>query len=181
MRFSGPWRRALSGRSNGSPPGWWSTTSWPLADNAPLVVLTHYPQASDVFSWLDGAGIVAWLVKSALLVAGRAPCHGAGAARLARADWKVLALGLVPTAAANPFSAVHALTDAVAQSEGIEFGYRRVALLLLAWLAGIGARRGQLRRMDAEYVAAAAVAGRCGSIACVAVGAHARSAARVLN
>jgi polyferredoxin len=134
---------------------------WPLADNAPWWVLTHYPQASDVFSWLDGAGIVAWLVASALLVGGCAHLATVLAARLARADWKVLALGLVPMAAANLFLGLSMLTLTQLRSEGIEFGWlpqARAALLLLAWLAGIALGMGQLRRMDVRGLRAAAAA-----------------------
>lgn len=36
---------------------WW----WALGDNAPWWLLTHYPQANDVFSWLDGALIVFYI------------------------------------------------------------------------------------------------------------------------
>jgi hypothetical protein len=134
---------------------------WPLADNAPWWVLTHYPQASDVFSWLDGAGIVVWLVASALLVGGCAHLATVLAARLARADWKVLALGLVPMAAANLFLGLSMLTLTQLRSEGIEFGWlpqARAALLLLAWLAGIALGMGQLRRMDVRGLRAAAAA-----------------------
>ena len=124
---------------------------WPLADNAPWWVLTHYPQVSDVFSWLDGAGIVAWLAGSALLVGGFAHLAAAAAARLARTDWKVLALGLVPMAAANLFLGLSMLTLTQLRSEGIVFGWlpqARLALLALAWLGGLVLCAGQLRRTE---------------------------------
>ena len=122
---------------------------WPLADNAPWWVLTHYPQVSDVFSWLDGAGIVAWLTGTALLVGGFAHLAAVAAARLARTDWKVLALSLVPMAAANLFLGLSMLTLTQLRSEGTVFDWlpqARLVLLALAWLGGVVLCIGQLRR-----------------------------------
>ena len=34
---------------------------WPLESNAPWWLLTHYPEANDVFTWLDGALILAYI------------------------------------------------------------------------------------------------------------------------
>ena len=75
-----------------------------------------------MFSWLDGAESWPGLLQ--------APCWWAGArtatvlaTRLAQADWKVLALGLVLMAAANLFcKPVHAHADAVAQRAS-KFGW----------------------------------------------------------
>jgi polyferredoxin len=122
---------------------------WPLASNAPWWVLTHYAEVSDVFSWLDGAGIVAWLVGSALLVGGFAHLAAMGAARLARADWKVLALALVPMAAANLFLGLSMLTLTQLRSEGLVFHWlpqARLTLLAVAWLGCVALSTGQLRR-----------------------------------
>lgn len=122
---------------------------WPLSDHAPWWVLTHYPQASDVFTWLDGAGIVVWLTASAVLVGGCAHLVVAAAAHLARLDWKVLSLGLVPMAAANLFLGLSMLTLTQLRSEGIVFGWlpqARLTLLALAWLACLALSVGQLRR-----------------------------------
>lgn len=104
-----------------------------------------------MFSWLDGAGIVAWLAGSALLVGGFAHLAAAAAARLARTDWKVLALGLVPMAAANLFLGLSMLTLTQLRSEGIVFGWlpqAQLALLALAWLGGLVLCAGQLRRTE---------------------------------
>jgi hypothetical protein len=43
---------------------------WPLESNAPWWLLTHYPEANDVFTWLDGALILAY-------IGGVAPCSAA--------------------------------------------------------------------------------------------------------
>ena len=45
---------------------WW----WALDTNAPWWVLTHYPQNSDVFSWLDGAMILAYITATAVVIGG---------------------------------------------------------------------------------------------------------------
>ena len=122
---------------------------WPLAGNAPWWVLTHCPQVSDMFSWLDGAGTVAWLTSSALLVGGFAHLAMAAAARLARTDGKVLALSLVPRAAANLFLGLSMPTLTQLRSEGIAFVWlpqARLTLLALAWLGGLVLCAGQLRR-----------------------------------
>ena len=122
---------------------------WPLAGNAPWWVLTHCPQVSVMFSWLDGAGTMAWLTSSALLVGGFAHLAVAAAARLARTDWKVLTLGLVPRAAANLFLGLSMPTLTQLRSEGIVFGWlpqARLTLLALAWLGGLVLCAGQLRR-----------------------------------
>ncbi len=43
---------------------WW----WALNTSAPWWLLTHYPQASDVFTWLDGAMIVSYIAITAALI-----------------------------------------------------------------------------------------------------------------
>lgn len=122
---------------------------WPLASNAPWWVLTHYPQVSDVFSWLDGAGIVAWLTGTAVLVGGFAHLVIALGARVVRTDWKVLALGLVPMAAANLFLGLSMLTLTQLRTEGIVFHWlpqARLTLLAVAWLGCVSLCVGQQRR-----------------------------------
>jgi len=41
---------------------------WPFATNAPWWLLTNYPQQSDVFSWLDGALVVSYILVTALVL-----------------------------------------------------------------------------------------------------------------
>jgi polyferredoxin len=59
--------------------------AWLLADNAPWWLLTNYPEARDVFTWLDGALIAGWIVGTAVLVGGFVCACLAVAARPSRA------------------------------------------------------------------------------------------------
>jgi polyferredoxin len=43
---------------------------WLLSDNAPWWILTHYPEANDVFTWLDGILILFYIGATTLLVGG---------------------------------------------------------------------------------------------------------------
>ena len=58
--------------------------AWLLADNAPWWLLTNYPDAHDVFTWLDGLLIVAWIVGTAVVVGGWISACLAVAARTMR-------------------------------------------------------------------------------------------------
>ena len=140
-----------------------------LQDNAPWWLLTHYPDANDVFTWLDGALIAGYLFASAVIVGGIAWCGVAGAARLvrnARVDWRVLALCLVPLAGASVFLGLSMLTLAQLRAEGVVFLWvpaARAALLAggIAWTLGLGARR--LLAADAP------LARRMASLACYGI------------
>lgn len=57
---------------------------WPLAQNAPWFVLTHYPAVNDSFAWLDGAGILVFVAGATLLVGGPVYLTLWGADRLLR-------------------------------------------------------------------------------------------------
>jgi polyferredoxin len=138
---------------------------WLLADNAPWWLLTHYPETNDVFTWLDGALIVAYIagtaaviaavVWGALLVAARVAYRSARVAQAVR-----LAYALIPLAGLGVFLGLSSLTVSLARNEGVATGampaLRALVLatgalwsLRLAWL--------QLRdRAPAARVAATA-------------------------
>lgn len=120
-----------------------------LQDNAPWWLLTHYPEANDVFTWLDGLLIAGYIFSIAVAVGGVAWCSLATAAHLVRdprIDWRVLTLCLVPLAGASTFVGLSMLTLVQLRAEGITFGWLPWARALLlvggsAWTLSLGARR----------------------------------------
>ncbi|MCD6674827.1 MAG: 4Fe-4S binding protein [Burkholderiaceae bacterium] len=119
-----------------------------LRDDAPWWLLTHYPEASDVFTWLDGIAILVYIGGYALLAGGlswlalRAAARVAGAARF---DWKTLALGLVPMAGAGLFVGLSMTTTTQLRAEGwLPAGVDLLRALLLGgavlWSVWLGLR-----------------------------------------
>ena len=133
---------------------------WPLASNAPWWLLTHYPDQNDVFSWLDGALLLAYIGVTALVWGGVTLALLASSVRLAGA-WRMqrlhhLAQALIPVAGLGVFLGLSAITVTLLRGEGVLLPWinnLRLALLLAAsawsaWLAwrilrawGLGARR----------------------------------------
>ncbi len=120
-----------------------------LQDDAPWWLLTHYPEANDVFTWLDGLAIVAYIGTAALLLGLWATAWLALAARLAgRRDATArhrLALGLTPIGGFGAFLGLSALTATLLGAEGIALPWVTQArgLLLVAaagWSLALGHR-----------------------------------------
>jgi polyferredoxin len=97
--------------------------AWLLADNAPWWLLTHYPNAHDVFTWLDGALIVGWIVGTALVLGGfinvclalaSLPARGIGGRVCA------LSYALTPLAGIGLFVGLSGLTVGLAKGEGLQ-------------------------------------------------------------
>ena len=110
--------------------------AWLLADNAPWWLLTNYPDAHDVFTWLDGALIVGWIVGTAILVGGWVSLWLAVAARAMagplRANAYALSYTLIPLAGAGLFVGLSSLPAALAHGEGLRLSWlpmARAALL----------------------------------------------------
>jgi len=105
--------------------------AWLLADNAPWWLLTNYPEAHDVFTWLDGALIAGWIVGTALLVGGFVfACLGVAARPLAGTFQKnayALAYTLVPLAGAGLFVGLSALPATLAHGEGLRLPWLPIA------------------------------------------------------
>lgn len=112
---------------------------WPLQDNAPWWLLTHYPQLNDSFSWLDGFSIIAYLglssvlLGTALLVLLRLTARLAGNPAL----YLPLALTLTPLGGAGLFLGLSATTVKLLRYEGLllEWVQPARALLLIAAMA----------------------------------------------
>jgi polyferredoxin len=116
-----------------------------LNDNAPWWLLTHYPKANDVFTWLDGACILAYLLVGGTLLGLAMLAAIRLAARLANdsaLSWQRLALALVPLAGMGIFLGLSMLTLAHLKAERISLECVpavRIILLVLgstfsAWL-----------------------------------------------
>ena len=118
---------------------------WPLDDDAPWWLLTHRPDLGDVFSWLDGAAVLAYILAVALVLGGTVLAGTRLAARAARIDWRSLALALVPLAGIGLFLGLSMMTATHLRAEGVALGwlpYFRAVLLGLgtAWSLWLGLR-----------------------------------------
>ena len=121
---------------------------WPLQDNAPWWLLTHYPQLNDSFSWLDGFCIVAYLGMSALLLGTSLMLLMRLAARLAGnpAEYLPLAVTLTPLGGAGLFLGLSATTVKLLRYEGLLLEWvqpARAGLLVaaIAWSLWLGWKR----------------------------------------
>ncbi|MDR2238946.1 MAG: 4Fe-4S binding protein [Zoogloeaceae bacterium] len=112
---------------------------WPFGDGASWWLLTHYPDASDVFTWLDGACIAVWIIAHALVIGGIAQLCLVGAGRLLRADWRKLALGLIPLAGVGLFLGLSMMTLTQLRAEGVNLAWAPTARAALLALATTGA------------------------------------------
>lgn len=119
-----------------------------LDSNAPWWLLTHYPAASDTFTWLDGLLIAGYIAAYALAVGGLIWLALRAAARLAGGasfDWRSLALGLVPIGGAGLFLGLSMMTLTQLRAEGWTppgVGVARALIVAgaLLWSAWLGAR-----------------------------------------
>jgi polyferredoxin len=113
--------------------------AWLLADNAPWWLLTHYPDAHDVFTWLDGALIVGWIVGTALVLGGFITVSLALASlpiRGIRHRAYALSYALTPLAGIGLFVGLSALTVGLAKGEGLHV---HALPMLRCALLGLGA------------------------------------------
>ncbi|PKO86248.1 MAG: hypothetical protein CVU18_15985 [Betaproteobacteria bacterium HGW-Betaproteobacteria-12] len=144
----------------------------PLDNDVPWWLLTHYPEANDLFTWLDGGLILGYLLGGgfllgSLLLAGLA--LAAGLLRTPALSWQRLSLALTPLAAASVILGLSMLTVSHLKAEHLWLGWLpwlRIALLSAGGLGSLwlalrliaGARAGRLRRAGAVLAMFAPVA-----------------------
>ncbi|AOB32106.1 hypothetical protein AKI39_17390 [Bordetella sp. H567] len=102
---------------------------WPLADNAPWFILTHYPEVNDAFSWLDGATILFFIAATTAVVGGalyaalwladRLLPAVQGRSRWGGAGLHKLAQPLIPAAGIGVFLGLSATTITLLKHEGV--------------------------------------------------------------
>jgi polyferredoxin len=114
---------------------------WPLAQNAPWYVLTHYPEANDSFSWLDANVILTFILGAALLVGG--PVYGGlwtadrwlsavSRPTVRRRDGiHKLAQGLIPLAGIGVFLGLSATTLTLLKHEGVSTSWATAGRFML--------------------------------------------------
>lgn len=87
---------------------------WLLDDNAPWWLLTHYPQANDSFTWLDGGLILTYIAIHAQLVGGWIHLCLRVASKFMNGsadEFNRLALSLTPLGAVSVFIGLSMLTS----------------------------------------------------------------------
>jgi len=135
---------------------------WLLQDNAPWWILTHYPQKNEVFTWLDGGLIFAYIVLTALAVTTWCAAWLSAGGWLARVSPWRLAYALLPLAGLSTFLGLSALTATLLRAQGLGLPWlnnvRGTALVIgvawTAWLAvGIAGERTVTRRLAAATTA----------------------------
>ncbi|MDR2839453.1 MAG: 4Fe-4S binding protein, partial [Azonexus sp.] len=114
-----------------------------LDNDIPWWLLTHYPEASDLFTWLDGGLILAYLIGGGFLLGSLLLAGPLLAARLLGQPpltWQRLTLALTPLAAASVVLGLSMLTISHLKAEHLWLGwlpYFRVALLAAGCLGSM--------------------------------------------
>ena len=114
-----------------------------LSDDVPWWLLTHYPEANDLFTWLDGSLILAYLLLGGALIGSLLLIGTASASRLLRTPqltWQRFSVALAPMAAASVILGLTMLTVTHLKAEHFWLGWLpwfRSTLLALGWLGSI--------------------------------------------
>ncbi|KAF1039804.1 MAG: hypothetical protein GAK35_03618 [Herbaspirillum frisingense] len=94
---------------------------WPFGTQAPWWLLTNYPQQSDVFTWLDGAMVVGYIMATALVLGTGVSLMFALSTRLlGKWDWSRfnhLVQALIPLAGCGVFVGLSATTISLLRAE----------------------------------------------------------------
>lgn len=127
---------------------------WPLNEGGHWWLLTHYPEANDVFTWLDGGMLLAYIGAETLVVGGWVWGWLRLAGALTGLPWQRLAHALIPFAGTSVFVGLSLLTSSQLAGEGILLpwanGTRLVLLALAAlWAASLAWRLAKRNRAAA--------------------------------
>lgn len=113
-----------------------------LGNDAPWWLLTHYPEANDMFTWLDGALILGYLLAGGFTLGALLWLGPALAARLlddGQRSWQRLTLALTPLAAASVILGLSMLTVTHLKAEHFWLGWLPAARIALLAAGGAGA------------------------------------------
>ncbi|WP_232538599.1 4Fe-4S binding protein [Chromobacterium phragmitis] len=147
---------------------------WPLDTEAPWWLLTHYPMHNDVFSWLDGASLIAYVAATALVL-GTGILASLALSVAVSGRWRTqrlhhLAQALIPLAGCGVFLGLSALTVTLLKAEGLDMRWVNDARLVLLAGANLWALRlafGILGRWQAGPRRWDALLPFCGALALV--------------
>lgn len=100
---------------------------WPFAENAPWFVFTNYPLQNDVFTWLDGTLVVAYILTTAAVLGTALTLLFALANRIA-GTWNTgrfnhLVQSLIPLAGCGVFLGLSATTVSLLRGERWPIGW----------------------------------------------------------
>ena len=122
-----------------------------LDNDVPWWLLTHYPEASDLFTWLDGVLILGYLLGGGFLLGSLLLIGPAIASRLTvdkPLSWQRFTLALTPLAAASVILGLSMLTVSHLKAEHVWLGWLpafRIALLGAGCLGSLALVFGLLR------------------------------------
>jgi len=107
---------------------------FPLEENAPWFILTHYPDHGDSFSWAYGGCIIVYILAGGLAFGGFCSALLSLAGLLSRQGRPLklhLAQALLPIAAAGLFLGLSATTIKILDYSGVSFSWLPAARLFL--------------------------------------------------
>ena len=121
---------------------------WPLNEVGHWWLFTYYPEANDVFTWLDGGILLAYIAAETLVVGGWVWGCLKLAGMLAGLPWQRLSQTLIPFAGTSVFVGLSLLTSSQLAGERVILPWAndaRMALLALAaiWSANLAGRMAQ--------------------------------------
>jgi hypothetical protein len=114
-----------------------------LADRTPWWLLTHYPQANDVFTWLDGLLILFYIAATAIVVGSWILLWLRAAAKVMvdRVSLWRIAYSLTPLAGVTVFLGLSALTATLLRAEGLILPWVTTVRITLLSIAVIWSAR----------------------------------------